>query len=74
MSTLVEVVAERYGIGAFHPGSQAVLSIQWSVDHLLEQGKDPKDLKKEYSALMRKREKMGLWVDALPYGHPCNCK
>lgn len=74
MSTLVEVVAERYGIGAFHPSLEAVLCAQWSVDHLLELGRDPKGLKQEYSALMRKREKMGLWVDALPYGHPCNCK
>jgi hypothetical protein len=46
MSTLVEVVAERYGIGAFHPSLEAVLCAQWSVDHLLELGRDPNRFEK----------------------------
>lgn len=69
-ATLTEYITQSYGLDPMCNGD-VVMVAQWAAQNQFEAGKDVKVIKAEYSALMRKRQKFGLYNNICPYGHPC---
>ncbi len=69
-ATLTEYITQSYGLDPMCNGD-VVMVAQWAAKNLVDAGQDASVVKKQYSTLMRKRHKVGLYNNICPYGHPC---
>lgn len=67
--TLANIMTNLYETGPL--AVHGALVALWAVDRALEEGHSPSSIKDEYSALFRARDKAGVPVLGIPYGHPC---
>jgi len=67
--TLANIMSNVYETGPLSLHG-AVVAL-WAVDKAIEEGHSPSSIAEEYSALLSARDKAGVPVLSISYGHPC---